>query len=275
MMIDKSEALNPLTYKMKTKRLRLDQAMLEKGLVQSRAKAQGLIAAGMVRVNDKLVDKAGFQTIVSDSIAIIEQICPYVSRGGLKLEKALSHFQIDPSGKVCMDIGASTGGFTDCLLKKGALKVYAIDVGKGQLDWGLRNDSRVVSFEKTNIRLLETDAIQDKFDLISIDVSFISLKLVMPHAIRFLGAYGEIIALVKPQFEVGKGKVGKGGIVRDESLHNEVVDELVNTFSKIGLVTNGIIPSPILGAKGNKEYLLHLVSQKDKKIFDTNRLVIV
>ncbi len=247
------------------KRLRLDQAMLEKGLVPSRAKAQGLIAAGVVTVNGHVVDKAGFQARLCDEIRIIEQICPYVSRGGLKLAKALEYFRIDPSGKICMDIGSSTGGFTDCLLKKGAAKVYAIDAGKGQLDWGIRNDPRVIVMEKTNIRLLEPDAIPEPVGLITIDVSFISLKLVVPKAVSFLDSIGDIIALVKPQFEVGKGKVGKGGIVRDECLHNEVLEDLKKTFDAIGLIADESIPSPILGAKGNKEYLLHLSERNDKK----------
>ncbi len=185
---------------------------------------------------------------------------PYVSRGGLKLEAGLDHFKIDPSGYVCADIGASTGGFTDCLLKRGARKVYAIDVGYGQLAWELRQDPRVVVMERTNARHLSPGDLDEPLDLAVIDAAFISLKLLLPPLLPLFAKQVAILALIKPQFEVGKGKVGKGGVVRDEALHQEVIEEILRFAQSLGLSSRGVIPSPILGPKGNKEFLVHLVS---------------
>ncbi len=239
--------------------LRLDQLLVQKGLAQSRAKAQALVLAGKVLVNGHSALKPGHRYPQDSNIALTGTDCPYVSRGGLKLSHALSHFDICVKGLVCMDVGASTGGFTHCLLLNGAKLVYAIDVGYGQLDWGLRNDPRVVVLERTNIRYLDPSKVEILVDLVTIDTSFISLKLVIPCVLRYLGNRGQIIALIKPQFEVGRDKVGKGGIVRDPRLHKEVISDLETFFTQeIGLTFTGVVPSPILGAKGNREFLVHL-----------------
>lgn len=240
-------------------KIRLDKLLLEKKLAPTRQKAQALISAGQVLVDDKLIDKAG--TMVADTVTIkIKETSPYVSRGGLKLEAGLEFFNINPTGFICIDIGASTGGFTDCLLKNGAGKVYAVDVGYGQLAWELRQDPRVVVMERTNARYLTAANFKELVDFAVIDASFISLKLLIPPLLPLFKNRISLLALIKPQFEVGRGKVGKGGVVRDPALHQEVINELV-TFCKIlGLHSRGITPSPILGPKGNKEFLIHLVS---------------
>jgi 23S rRNA (cytidine1920-2'-O)/16S rRNA (cytidine1409-2'-O)-methyltransferase len=237
---------------------RLDLALVRKGLVGSRERARSLIMAGKVRVNDRPVDKAGAMVADDDVIALKEPDIPYASRGGLKLEAALAAFPIDVSGRVCLDVGAAAGGFTDCLLQKGAARVYAVDVGYGQLAWKLRQDPRVTVIERTNIRHMAPDAVPGPVDLIVIDVSFISLKIAAPAALSFGRPGGDLVALIKPQFEVGKGQVGKGGVVRDPALHAAVVETLKAFFTEIGLRPCGAIPSPVLGPKGNREFLIHL-----------------
>ncbi|MCK5397212.1 MAG: TlyA family RNA methyltransferase [Thermoplasmata archaeon] len=245
-------------------KIRLDKLLLIKNLVSSRQKAQALIAAGQVMVNQQLVDKAG--TMVADNSAIeIKETCPYVSRGGYKLGAALEHFNLSPAGYICLDVGASTGGFTDCLLQNGAVKVYAVDVGYGQLAWKLRQDSRVSVMERTNARYLQPDNLQDSLDLAVIDAAFISLKLLIPPLLSLFQKNISIIALIKPQFEVGKGKVGKGGVVRDPDLHQEVIDDIIGFCADLGLHSKGVIPSPILGPKGNTEFLIYLVSTKEEQ----------
>jgi 23S rRNA (cytidine1920-2'-O)/16S rRNA (cytidine1409-2'-O)-methyltransferase len=237
---------------------RLDLLLIERGLVQSRERAQALILAGEVWVDGKKISKAGTQVPVDAAIEITGRDSPYVSRGGVKLEAALRAFNIDVSGLACLDVGASTGGFTDCLLKHGAKHVTAVDVGYGQFDWTLRSDPRVEVIERTNIRHLDAAALPYPVDLAVIDVSFISLKIVVPVVSRLIRQPGQIICLVKPQFEVGKGLVGKGGVVRDPALHQAVIQDLTAAFEGFKLRILGVIPSPILGPKGNREFLMHL-----------------
>jgi len=241
-----------------TKKIRLDLILTEKGLVKSRQRAQALIMAGKVLVNQQVIDKAGALVSEKDDIVLKEEDFPYVSRGGLKLEKALQTFGIDITGYVCLDVGASTGGFTDCLLQHGAGRVFAVDVGYGQIAWKLRRDSRVVVIERTNIRHMPAATLPEPVELVTIDVSFISLKIVVPAVIKFMKKSGIILALIKPQFEVGKGKVGKGGVVRDPSQHAEVIKNLLDFFSQKNLLCQSVIPSPIPGSKGNKEYIIYL-----------------
>ncbi|RZB31955.1 MAG: 23S rRNA (cytidine1920-2'-O)/16S rRNA (cytidine1409-2'-O)-methyltransferase [Desulfobacteraceae bacterium Eth-SRB1] len=238
---------------------RLDLVLVEKGFVQSRQRAQALIMAGKVLVNNKPIDKPGVAVSINDDIAIKGEDIPYVSRGGLKLKEALQSLHVNIDGFVCLDVGASTGGFTDCLLQHGAKCVYAVDVGYGQLAWKLRQNPRVVVIERTNIRYMPNKIIPLPVDLITIDVSFISLKIVVPAALKFLKKNGRILALIKPQFEVGKGKVGKGGIVRDIALHDEVIKDLSFFFTGLGLLCKSVIPSPIHGANGNREFIISLV----------------
>jgi 23S rRNA (cytidine1920-2'-O)/16S rRNA (cytidine1409-2'-O)-methyltransferase len=217
-----------------------------------------MIMAGLVEVNSRIADKPGHLMPVSSEILLKEPSLPYVSRGGLKLEAALEDFPVEVTGKVLMDVGASTGGFTDCLLQRGAEKVFAVDVGYGQLHWKIRQDPRVVILEKTNIRYLGPEQIKEPINGAVIDVSFISLKLVIPPVSRLLTNDAFIVALIKPQFEVEKDQVGKGGVVRDPSLREEVVTNLVHFFEETDWRVNGCIPSPILGPKGNQEYLIYL-----------------
>jgi len=238
-------------------KVRLDKLLLDRGLVRSRERAKALILSGKVWVAGKKIDKAGTQVDIGVPIELKTPDHPYVSRGGLKLEAALRSFQIVLTNKIAMDVGASTGGFTDCLLKHGAKKVYAIDVGYGLLDWHLRQDKRVILIERQNIRYLPKGTIPEPIDIATIDVSFISLKKVIPKVKEFLRSEAEIVALIKPQFEVGKGQVGKGGIVRDETKQRQVVHDISNFCVSLGFVIKGVIPSPILGAKGNQEYLLY------------------
>ncbi|CAN2041253.1 putative rRNA methyltransferase YqxC [Candidatus Magnetomoraceae bacterium gMMP-15] len=234
---------------------------MEKGLALSRERARSLILAGKVLIENQVQDKAG--TFVSKDVDVIIRgsDMPYVSRGGLKLEEALHKIPLDVSGLICMDVGASTGGFTDCLLKHGAEHVVAVDVGYGQLSWKLRCDSCVTVMERTNIRFLSKNALSFIFDLITIDTSFISLKIVIPCVMKFLKPSGMILALIKPQFEVGKGEVGKGGVVRDAAEHERVINELSHFFQGIGLSIMKVIPSPILGPKGNKEFIIFLINE--------------
>ncbi|MBF0329056.1 MAG: TlyA family RNA methyltransferase [Nitrospirae bacterium] len=236
---------------------RLDKIVLEKGFASSRERAQALIMEGKVFVSGMPATKAG--SMFEPNIAIEIKGCdmPYVSRGGLKLEAALDHFGVSPEGKAAMDVGASTGGFADCMLQRGAKKVYCVDVGYGQLAWKIRQDPRVVLIERTNFRYIENEKIPEPIDLAVIDVSFISLTLVVPKALEFLKQDGEIIALIKPQFEVGKGEVDKGGIVRDELKRQVAVEKIQMHFENLSLQDIGTIQSPILGQKGNAEYLIY------------------
>lgn len=243
---------------MKAARRRLDVLLVERGLVQSRQRALGLILAGEVWVNGQRLVKAGSLVPQDASIRVTGKEIPYVSRGGLKLEAALHRFEIDAMGLRCLDVGASTGGFTDCLLQHGASHVTAVDVGYGQLHWKLRSDPRVKAIERTNIRHLDAGAVGEPVDLACIDVSFISLRIVVPAVLGFVKRPGRMICLIKPQFEVGKGLVGKGGVVRDPALHEEVIKNLTRAFNAFGLRRAGIIPSPVLGPKGNQEYLAYL-----------------
>lgn len=241
----------------KSEKVRLDKLLFEKGLVESREKSRALILEGNVTVNGIVIDKAG--TLVRQDVELkIAERMPYVSRGGLKLQHALEVFSINVKGETAMDAGASTGGFTDCLLQYGARKVYAVDVGYGQFHWRLRNDERVVLLEKTNIRYLEKNKIHDKIDIAVIDVSFISLLKVIPKVKEFLKPSGEIVALIKPQFEAGRRDVGKGGVIRDEKIRLETVGIIERESEKMGLKSMGVEESPIKGPKGNIEYLIYL-----------------
>jgi 23S rRNA (cytidine1920-2'-O)/16S rRNA (cytidine1409-2'-O)-methyltransferase len=239
---------------------RLDQLLVTRGLAKSRAQAQALILAGRVLVTGTAAAKAGTQVPEEAEVTVKAPASQFVSRGGEKLAAALAHFQVDPAGKVALDVGASTGGFTHCLLLNGAQKVYAVDVGYGQLDASLRRDPRVVVLERVNIRLLPRESIPETVDLITIDVSFISLHLVLPKIIEFLRPGGEVVPLVKPQFEVGKGLVGKGGVVRDVRLQLEAVERVAKAAAALGLSVSPPFPSPLKGPKGNQEYFLHLIS---------------
>ena len=239
-------------------KIRLDRLLFEKGLTESREKAKALILGGNVTVNGLLVDKAGTPVKTDSSLKILQKM-PFVSRGGLKLEKAIRSFNIDANNKTAMDIGASTGGFTDCLLQNGTGKVYAVDVGYGQLDLKLRNDARVILLEKTNIKYLEKKLIPDVIDIITIDVSFISLLKVIPKALEFLKQSGEIIALIKPQFEAQKKDVGKGGVIRDEIKRLEIVEKIKDKVKDMGFEIKGLTESPVKGPKGNVEYLIYLI----------------
>ena len=240
------------------KKERLDVLLVNRGFFESREKAKSSIMAGVVFVNDNKEDKPGAKVDEDSTIYIKEDINPYVSRGGLKLEKAINNFGIDLKGKIALDIGASTGGFTDCMLKNGASKVFAIDVGYGQLAWTLRTDERVVCMERTNVRYVEPEQIGDPADFASIDVSFISLKKVIPVVIKLTGEAGEILCLIKPQFEAGREKVGKHGVVRDPKVHEEVIGDIIRFSIDNGLFVKAIDFSPIKGPEGNIEYLLYL-----------------
>ena len=237
------------------KKQRLDVALVERGLCETRSKAQSLIMARRILVNGQHVDKAGANVTDDDELRIEELEHPWVGRGGMKLAHALREFGISVDGKICADIGASTGGFTDVMLKGGAKKVYAIDVGYGQIDASLRNDPRVVNREKVNARYLMAGDFDDVIEFVSIDVSFIPLKLILPAVMTFLR--GDLVALIKPQFEVGKGEVGKGGIVRDDAKRAAAVDAVVTFARDNGFDVKGVIESPIKGMEGNVEYLIH------------------
>jgi 23S rRNA (cytidine1920-2'-O)/16S rRNA (cytidine1409-2'-O)-methyltransferase len=236
---------------------RLDILLVEKRLVETREKARALIMEGMVYVNGEKITKPGTKFLIDNKIFIKENL-KYVSRGGLKLEKAISEFNINIKDKICLDIGASTGGFTDCLLQNEAKKIYAVDVGYGQLHWKIRNNSKVVVIERCNFRYITKDKLPEVIDLITIDVSFISLKKIIPKALEFLKKQGEIIALIKPQFEAGKNNVEKGGIVKNPEIHKQVINNLCLFFQQLNLQVINIIESPIKGQKGNKEFLIYL-----------------
>ena len=240
---------------MAQKKERLDKLLVSRGLAKTRSRAQALIMAGEVSVDGQRVDKAGTQVPVDARIEL-EEALPYVSRGGYKLAGALDAFDISVSGLVCADVGACTGGFTDVMLQRGARLVYAIDVGYGQLDWGLRQDERVVVMERTNARYLES--LPQQVSFVAIDVSFISLRLILPAVQKWLAPEANIVALVKPQFEAGREQVGKGGIVRDPAVHHQVLEELVDWCAEKGLGPSGIVRSPIEGTEGNVEFLLWL-----------------
>ena len=240
---------------------RLDVLLTARGLAPSREKAKALIMSGIVYVNGQKEDKAGTGFPEDAEIELRGSTLRYVSRGGLKLEKAVAEFGVRPEGKICMDVGASTGGFTDCMLQNGAVKVYAVDVGHGQLDWKLRNDARVVCLEKTNIRYATREQVPDEIALSSIDVSFISLSKVLPAVRKLLQTEGEVVALIKPQFEAGREKVGKHGVVRDPEVHREVISSCVRYAEENGFRVRGLTFSPIRGPEGNIEYLYDLVLQ--------------
>lgn len=237
---------------------RLDVILVQKGLAESRDKAKRTIMAGLVTVDGRIEDKAGQKFDVDSEFAVKQKLCPYVSRGGLKLEKAMKVFPIELMDSVCMDMGASTGGFTDCMLQNGARKVYALDVGYGQLDYRLRTDPRVVNMEKTNIRYLDTDRITEPVDFISVDVSFISLKHMFPVAKKVLADTGTMVCLIKPQFEAGREQVGKNGIVRDPKVHEEVIRRVIGYAEENELSPEMLSFSPVKGTKGNIEYLLFI-----------------
>ena len=255
-------------------KIRLDQYLVQHGLTQSRERAKALIMSGIVFVNEQKVDKAGEMIKEDAKVEVRGHDIGYVSRGGLKLEKAMKCFPLTPNGKVCMDIGASTGGFTDCMLQNGATKVYAVDVGYGQLDWKLRSDERVVCMERTNARYLDRDQIPDELDFASIDVSFISLKLILPAVHRVLKEGGHVACLIKPQFEAGREKVGKKGVVRDPDVHLEVLENFLTHAKDSGFTVLDITFSPIRGPEGNIEYLGYLESGDwVEKTFDLQSLV--
>jgi 23S rRNA (cytidine1920-2'-O)/16S rRNA (cytidine1409-2'-O)-methyltransferase len=240
--------------KSKSPKERLDRLLVARGLAESRAKAQALILAGQVFSGEQRLDKAG--QLVSDEISLtIREPMPYVSRGGFKLAAALDQFQIDVAGRICLDIGASTGGFTDCLLQRGAARVFAIDVGHGQLAWKLRQDPRVEVFEDVNARYLKPSHTDKRFDIVVVDVSFISLNKILPVIPPLSNSGTVLITLIKPQFEVGREEVGKGGIVRDEVAQQRVVKEITAFAERLGMRTRGVMESPILGADGNREFL--------------------
>lgn len=249
-----------------SKKTRLDIAVFEQGYAPSREKAKAIIMAGQVYVNNQKVDKAGFELKDGDTLEVRGNTLKYVSRGGLKLEKAMKSFPINLNGKICMDVGASTGGFTDCMLMNGASKVYSIDVGYGQLAWKLRCDERVVNLERTNFRYVDETLITDAIDFASVDVSFISLKLIFPNLHKLLkpGAYA--VCLIKPQFEAGKEKVGKKGVVRDMAVHLEVVDRVMHEAVEAGFSVMGLDFSPVKGPEGNIEYLMWISSSEDPAI---------
>jgi 23S rRNA (cytidine1920-2'-O)/16S rRNA (cytidine1409-2'-O)-methyltransferase len=236
---------------------RMDLLLLERGLAESREKAQAMILAGEVLADEQKVDKPGHRVPADAAIRLLGVAPKFVSRGGQKLEAALDGFGIDVSGRICADIGASTGGFTDCLLQRGARKVYAVDVGAGQLHWNIRQDKRVVVRERVNARYLTREILPEPLDFACCDVSFISVTLIVPALTPFLRPEGDLVVLVKPQFEVGKGQVGKGGIVRDPALHREAVEKVRASLEQAGFAHSAERESPILGAEGNREFLLH------------------
>lgn len=255
------------------KKERLDVLLVQKGYFDSREKAKGSIMAGVVFINNSKEDKPGTKVDINSKVFIKENVHPYVSRGGLKLEKAIEAFKINLDEKVTIDIGASTGGFTDCMLKNGAKKVFAIDVGYGQLAWQLRNDERVVCMERTNIRYVTCDQIGILADFASIDVSFISLKKVIPVAINLLKEDGEFVCLIKPQFEAGKDKVGKNGVVRDKNTHREVIEDILNFSLGCGFKIKGLDYSPIKGPEGNIEFLAYFSKIEGDSFFDAISIV--
>jgi 23S rRNA (cytidine1920-2'-O)/16S rRNA (cytidine1409-2'-O)-methyltransferase len=253
-----------------TAKSRLDTLLTQKGLAESRSQAQALIMAGNVSVNGLVVTKVGTQVSMEADITIKEAL-PYVSRGGIKLAAGLDAFGLSPHHAICADVGASTGGFTDVLLQRGAARVYAIDVGYGQLAWKLRQDDRVIVMERTNARQLK--ALPDPIDLATIDASFISLKLILPVALKWLAAPGKVVALVKPQFEAGKSQVSKGGVVRDKLIHRQVLKDITTYAGQLGFTVLGLATSPITGPAGNYEFLLYLGWQTDLPPIDLDEAI--
>ena len=244
---------------------RLDLLLVEKGLAESREKAKAIIMSGIVYVDGEKEDKAGSNFSETAEIEVRGKTLKYVSRGGLKLDKAMQSFPIELTDKVCMDVGASTGGFTDCMLQCGASKVYSVDVGYGQLAWKLRNDERVVCMEKTNIRYVTPDDIDDKIEFASVDVSFISLSKVLPPLRELLTEDAQVVCLIKPQFEAGREKVGKKGVVRDKKVHEEVIKNVVDFTTASGYEILGLDFSPVKGPEGNIEYLMHAKKRDDQE----------
>lgn len=238
-------------------RVRIDLLLVDRGLIPSREKAQARVMAGEVLVDGQKVEKPGHAVPEDCEIRLMGEPPPYVSRGGIKLQAALEQFEIEVRGRVCLDIGASTGGFTDCLLQRGARRVYAVDAGANQLDWKLRQDERVVVHEKVNARYLDREVVPEPVSFACCDVSFISATLILPALPPLLDAVADLVVLVKPQFEVGKGEVGKGGIVKDPALHEKSIDRVRSAAGEIGFAIKGVIESPIQGAEGNREFLLH------------------
>lgn len=255
---------------MKEAKERLDVLLVKNGLAESREKAKAIIMSGNVFVNEQREDKAGSTFPVSAKIEVKGHTMKYVSRGGYKLEKAIEQYGVSVEGKICMDVGSSTGGFTDCMLQNGAKKVYAVDVGTNQLAWKLRTDERVISMEKTNIRYVTPEDIEDEIAFASIDVAFISLTKVLLPVRELLTEHGEVVCLIKPQFEAGREKVGKKGVVRDKSVHREVIEKVITYSEELGFVPQKLDYSPIKGPEGNIEYLLHIVKngteQSEEKI---------
>lgn len=246
---------------------RLDVLLVNKGLAESREKAKAVIMSGIVYVDGQKEDKAGSSFLDTAAIEVRGATLKYVSRGGLKLEKAMTHFGVVLADKICMDVGSSTGGFTDCMLQNGALKVYAVDVGHGQLAWKLRNDPRVVCMEKTNIRYVTETMVPDKIEFASIDVSFISLTKVLGPVKALLSENGQIVCLIKPQFEAGREKVGKKGVVRELSVHREVIEKVISHGIGLGFDILNLEYSPIKGPEGNIEYLLHLKNRQPEEAY--------
>ncbi len=249
-----------------SEKVRLDSAVFEKGFCDSREKAKTLIMAGVVYVNNQKADKCGMTIKPEDIIEVRSNPLKYVSRGGLKLEKAMNEFPINLEGAICADIGASTGGFTDCMLQNGASKVYSIDVGYGQLAWKLRTDNRVVNLERTNFRYVTKELVPDDLDFASVDVSFISLSLIVPVMHTLMKDNAKAVCLIKPQFEAGKDKVGKKGVVRDKNVHIEVVDKTLELMLKTGFSVLGLTYSPIKGPEGNIEYLIYIEKSNNPEI---------
>lgn len=252
------------------KKERLDTLLVERGFFESRSRAQAAIMAGQVLVNEQKIDKTGTQVAQDAAIRLLGGNLKYVSRGGLKLEKAVACFNLDLKGKVAADIGASTGGFTDCALQNGAVRVYAIDVGYGQLAWKLRSDERVINMERTNVRYLEADSLPEKADIATIDVAFISLDKVLPAVKKILAGSGIVIALIKPQFEAGKENVGKKGVVRDPAVHLTVINNVINVAKELNFKIAGLDYSPVKGPEGNIEYLLYLKNDEAAEDVDVN-----
>ena len=242
----------------KVKKERLDIFLVNKGLFESRSKAQAAVMAGEVLVNEEKIDKPGMSIKVDSSIRLLGNKLPFVSRGGLKLDKAIKSFALNLAGKIVADLGASTGGFTDCALQNGAVKVYAVDVGYGQLAWKLTTDPRVVNMERTNVRFLDEHSLDDKIDVATIDEAFISLDKVLPAAYKILGPDGIVMALIKPQFEAGRENVGKKGVVKDPAIHKRVIEKVLAVARELHFVVAGLDFSPIKGPEGNIEYLLYL-----------------
>ncbi len=245
---------------------RLDVLLTELNPELTRSKAQTIIMSGVVYVNNQKETKAGSMFPEDAVVEVRGETLRYVSRGGLKLEKAMECFPVSPSGKICMDIGSSTGGFTDCMLQNGAVKVYSVDVGKGLLHYKLRNDPRVVVMEKTNIRYLKPEEVPEKINFASVDVSFISLTLILPAALELLDEHKEMVMLIKPQFEAGREKVGKKGVVRDPAVHEEVIEKIYDFVNSQGLKIHGLDFSPVKGPEGNIEYLIYINADGDESI---------